>query len=152
MTDQLTDSSPVPLPSGLDRRRSNLQPPWPKGASANPGGVPKDPTRRVRRYQKTLFAEVESLLQENRGEKLKALAQSLIEGAQAREPIPLRLVVERIWPVPQESPSASKVVFTGVRLEMPDGTTVQVAQGEKDVPPTLGETCEGEPAGGAGAE
>ena len=77
---------------------------------------------------KTLESEVRRVLKERSYEKTRALAVSIVSRAIKGEPAALAFLGPRLWPILEESARSQKVISQGIRLELPGGAVVSLAQ------------------------
>jgi hypothetical protein len=118
------------------RRRLGLATPWKKGQSGNPSGMPKNGLRRQTFAQlgSNLFREIEHYLARKSGKKLSELAESICEGAIARDAACLAFLGPRLAPILEEAARGQKVILQGIRLEVAEGKasiTLASATGSK---------------------
>lgn len=130
-------------PEGKARALANLAPPWKKGVSPNPGGLPGRSKRRPSGARMTPAFLKAALLKEVRyGKRYKALMQAWVSSALNGNMKALQLLLPYILPLEQDG-QQGKVVFEGIKLELSsqDGrTALSMTQGKA----TLGEGEAGE--------
>lgn len=119
------ESTPSPTRE-RNPRFPNLVAPWKPGDPDNPGSKRKGKRMETVR---SLERRIKDVLHSKNGKKLQDLAVSIVDKAIEGDPVCLKWLGDRLWKLEDSSSQGAKVIFQGIRLELPN------ANGDKSLEP-----------------